>query len=241
MAVLRAGGRGRLYPDARLRNRADAAARQSGKHRLRPVPALEAEAVRFRSARPYRRHRRRIHSSHRPMAVAAPDDGGAGRDARQGRCRRDRLRRPLLREGSAERRRQGLRRGRGPQRRRHVALSGTRRRRRGLRPCDRGSPGCARRVPHPDPQWLAGEPHGQGWLLLHRRPAQSVPRQVQRRARADPRAGGKRDGARLSQLAAGQRPRRPTRAAASRRQRPDPAESRRWRRCASPRAPPASW
>ena len=48
--------------------------------------------------------------------------------------------------------------------------------------------------PSPRPTMAPRRASRQGWLLLHRRPAQSVPRQVQRRARADPRAVGKRDG-----------------------------------------------
>ena len=67
---------------------------------------------------------------HRPMALAAPDDGGARRCARQGQCRGHRLRRPLFREGSAERRSSRPAPGRGHGADEAVALPGAGGRRR---------------------------------------------------------------------------------------------------------------
>ena len=63
VAILRAGRRRRLCPDAGLRDAARAASAQPGKSGLRSVPALVSEAIRFRSARPHRRHRRRVRST----------------------------------------------------------------------------------------------------------------------------------------------------------------------------------
>ena len=118
-----------------------------------------------------------------------------------------------------------MREGSAPQRRRGRALRRARRRRRGVRARHCGSSRRARRLPHPDPQRLAGKPDAEGGVFLRRRSADALPQSVAGRARPDSRTRGSRERPRLSQLAAGQRPRRSKRAASAQRQRPGPAES----------------
>ena len=100
--------------DARARPIVRAVPRQSGQPRLRSVPALEAAALRLRSAGPHRRHRRRVDSPDRPLAMVAPDDGGPGRGARQGERRRDRVRLPVFRDGPGRAAMREVRRERRP-------------------------------------------------------------------------------------------------------------------------------
>ncbi len=107
-------------------------------------------------------------SPDRPMAVAAPHDGGPRRQAGAGECRGDRLRRPVLRKGPADRQHRGLPAHRSPSRRRPCAVRGAGGRRCGVRARDRGSPGGARRISHPDSRRHAGEPDDESGLLLHR-------------------------------------------------------------------------
>ena len=85
-------------------------------------------------------------------------------------------------------------------------------------------------------QRCAGEPGDEGGLFLRRRRADAFPQSAAGSARPDSRSRGRRERAWLSQLAAGQRPRRSARPPPAQRRWPDPAEFWRWRRCVSPRA-----
>ena len=163
-------------------------------------------------------------SSHRSMAVVAPDDGGSRRQPGEGQCRRDRVRRLVFREGPADRHTRPAR-----------AASSTA----PTRPCAARSALTAmwrlrtrlpiarraRRLSHPEHNGAQASLTTKAGFSFVGDPPMPFLDQLKGSACSDSRSCGRRERPRFSQLDAGRRPRRSSRAAPARRQRPDPAES----------------
>ena len=110
-------------------------------------------------------------ATNRPLAVAARDDGVTGRRAGEGERGRDRLRRALFREGSAERGSEGLRATAGAQRRSGGTLRGAGGRGCRIRPRDFRPAGRSRHVLHHDPERRKRQARPEREPFVHRRDA----------------------------------------------------------------------